>query len=100
MYNNPCNKIKGMFENEYYIKFIKDHIRIANDIIDIGHEICGPLPLFGFFLLIVSIVVKSGIEFLERELNAQSFFIGELLINLSIGLTFWYLMVYGMQLRI
>ncbi|MBU8589682.1 hypothetical protein KM925_27740 [Priestia megaterium] len=81
--------IKEILKNEFYIKFIKTYINIANEVATIGHEICGPLPVFGTLLIFISVVIQLAFEFFKREFNVQTFFIGELLIYISIGLTFW-----------
>jgi len=89
-------EIKEILKNELYIKFIKKYIGIANDIAIIGHEICGPLAFFGFLLLVfISIFIKLATDFLKETFNVQSFFIGDFLIDISIGLIFWSLVCLG-----
>jgi hypothetical protein len=88
-------EIKEILRNELYIKYIKEYIEIANDIATIGHKICWPLAFFGFLLFCTSIVIRLATEFLKEKFNAQSFFIGDFLMDISIGLTFWSLVCLG-----
>lgn len=83
-----------ILENKFYIKYVREYIRMANEFAVIGDKIFLALIAFGFILFIISYFVWLAFEILGKKLNIKSFFVGNLLVALSIGLIFWSFVFY------
>jgi len=85
---------KSILTNKIYIKYVEKYINIANDFAIIGYKIFNGLLLFGIILLLVSYFIWLVFETVGKAINTESFFIGDFLIVLSVGLVFWSFVFY------
>ncbi|KZD40804.1 hypothetical protein B4083_1870 [Bacillus cereus] len=75
--------------NELYLKYIEKYLDMANNFALIGSKIFSGLFLFGIVLFMVSYFVWLVFVNIAKKINIGTFFIGDFLIRLSIGCTFW-----------
>lgn len=84
----------NILTNELYLKYVEKYLNMANNFALIGSEIFSGLFLFGIVLLIVSYFVWLVFANIAKKIKLGTFFIGDFLIILSIGCTFWSFVFY------
>ncbi|PHD05733.1 hypothetical protein COF54_16895 [Bacillus toyonensis] len=80
--------------NELYLKYVEKYLNMANSFAFIGSKVFSGLLLFGIVLFIVSYFIWLIFANIAKKIKIGTFFIGEFLIILSIGCTFWSFVFY------
>lgn len=80
---------KVILNNTLYLKYLEKYVDMANDFATIGVELCLSLFPFAVVLFIISYIVWLAFEALGKRFKVESFFIGNLLVFISVGLGFW-----------
>ncbi len=80
---------KEILKNEIYIKYVKEYIEMANTFASSGNKVFLSLMGFGFVLILFSYVIWLAFHVIGEFLKLKSFFLGDLLVFISLGFTFW-----------
>ncbi|MFE7822289.1 hypothetical protein ACFU1R_29565 [Priestia megaterium] len=78
-----------ILNNTLYLKYVEKYINMANDFATIGVKIAFSLFPFAVILFFVSYIVWLVFEFLRKKFKVELFFVGNLLVFISIALAFW-----------
>ncbi|WP_427125161.1 hypothetical protein ACQCPP_31765 (plasmid) [Priestia megaterium] len=80
---------KEIQKNKLYIEYVKEYIDMANKFATSGTKIFESLIAFGAAFLMFSYIIWLTFDVIGRKIKVESFFIGDLLVFVSLGFTFW-----------